>query len=57
MKLWHGWHNTYQDTPYFHYGPLREGGGLEQMRTLAQKHVKEKKHEVRNKKSQVGVFI
>ena len=22
MKLWQGWHNTDQDRPYFHYGPL-----------------------------------
>ena len=22
MKLWHGWHNTSQDRPYFHYGPF-----------------------------------
>ena len=23
MKLWQGWHNTDQDRPNFHYGPLR----------------------------------
>ena len=40
MTLWQGWHNTDQDRPYFHYGPMRGGGYKEQMEVLAQKHVK-----------------
>ena len=55
MKLWQGWHNTDQDSPYFHYGPL---GGTKNRRGYQHKTCKEKdeKHEVGNEKSRAGFF-
>ena len=47
MKLWQEWHNTDQDGPYFHYGPLG-GGGVQKTGG----GTGTKKHEVGNKKAE-----
>ena len=52
MKLWQGWHNTDQDRPYFHYGPLgvRRTDGDTVTKTC------KRKHEVRNEKAEWEFF-
>ena len=50
MKLWKGWHNTGQDRPYFHYGPL---GSIEKQMENTGTNI----HEAGNEKWLSGNFF